>query len=72
MAARTRLGAGSGEEGKVFRIEVTGYGSPGKVNRVSKFRRSNQVYLVPYEKLSQEYQRIHKQGGKIASITPVN
>jgi len=72
MAARTRLGAGSGEEGKVFRIEVTGYSSPGKVNRVSKFRRSNQVYLVPYEKLSQEYQRIHKQGGKIASITPVN
>ena len=72
MAARTRLGAGSGEEGKIYRIEVTGYSSPGKVNRISKFRRSNQVYLVPFEKLSQEYQRIHQQGGKIASITPVN
>jgi phycoerythrin-associated linker protein len=72
MGARTRLGAGSGEEGKVFRIEVTGYDSPGKVNRISQFRRSNKVYLVPFEKLSQEYQRIHKQGGKIASITPVN
>jgi phycoerythrin-associated linker protein len=70
-AARTRLGSGAGEEGKVFRIEVTGYSSPGKVNRISKFRRSNQVYLVPFNKLSQEYQRIHQQGGVIASITPV-
>lgn len=70
-AARTRLGAGAGEEGKVYRVEVTGYRSPGKVNRVSTFRRSNQVYFVPFNKLSQEYQRIHQQGGVIASITPV-
>ena len=72
LGARTRQGFGAGANGKVYRIEVTGYGSPGAVNRVSKFRRSNKVYLVPYEKLSQEYQRIHRQGGKIASITPVN
>jgi phycoerythrin-associated linker protein len=65
------LGAGAGEDGKVFRIEVTGYGSPGKVNRVSKFRRSNQVYFVPFNQLSQTYQRIHREGGVIASITPV-
>ncbi|MEM8722229.1 MAG: phycobilisome linker polypeptide [Cyanobacteria bacterium P01_G01_bin.39] len=71
ISARTRQGSGAGENGKVYRIEVTGYGSRA-VNRVSKFRRSNKVYLVPYERLSQEYQRIHKQGGKIASITPVN
>jgi phycoerythrin-associated linker protein len=71
LGARTRQGSGSGENGRVYRIEVTGYSS-GAVNRVSKFRRSNKVYLVPYEQLSQEYQRIHKQGGKIASITPVN
>ncbi len=68
--ARTRLGTGAGEEGKVFRIEVTGYRS-NKVNRISKFRRSNKVYLVPFNQLSQEYQRIHKQGGVISSITPV-
>ncbi len=72
LGARTRQGSGAGENGKVYRIEVTGYGSPGAVNRVSRFRRSNKVYLVPYEQLSQEYQRIHKQGGKIASITAVN
>ncbi|BAZ43077.1 phycobilisome linker polypeptide [Chondrocystis sp. NIES-4102] len=72
LGARTRQGAGAGENGKIYRLEVTGYSSPGAVNRVSRFRRSNKVYLVPYEQLSQEYQRIHKQGGKIASITVVN
>jgi phycoerythrin-associated linker protein len=71
LVARTRQGFGAAANGKVYRIEVTGYSSPGAVNRVSKFRRSNKVYFVPYEQLSDEYQRIHKQGGKIASITPV-
>ncbi|AFZ34538.1 Phycobilisome linker polypeptide [Stanieria cyanosphaera PCC 7437] len=71
LGARTRQGVGAGANGKVYRIEVTGYSSPGAVNRVSKFRRSNKVYLVPYDKLSEEYQRIHQQGGKIASITPI-
>ncbi|MGK7953627.1 MAG: phycobilisome rod-core linker polypeptide [Xenococcaceae cyanobacterium] len=71
-SSRTRHGAGASEEGKVYRIEVTGYASPGKVNRVSRFRRSNQVYLIPFNKLSQEYQRIHQLGGTIASITLVN
>jgi len=70
VGARVRLGTGASESGKVFRIEVTGYRSKA-VNRISQFRRSNQVYLVPFDKLSEEYQRIHKQGGVIASITPV-
>ncbi len=69
-SVRTRHGAGSDENGKVYRIEVTGYRA-NVVNRVSKFRRSNQVYLVPFKDLSQAYQRIHKQGGAIASITVV-
>ncbi|MBN4005130.1 phycobilisome linker polypeptide [Nostoc sp. LPT] len=68
---RTRQGVGSGDDGKVYRIEVTGY-KANVVNNISKFRRTNQVFFVPYNKLSQEYQRIHKQGGMIASITPVN
>lgn len=72
ISARTRQGSGAGADGKIYRIEVTGYASPGAVNRVSRFRRSNKVYLVPYDQLSQEYQRIHQQGGKIASITAVN
>ena len=66
----TRLGVGADADGKVYRIEVTGYRS-NVVNRVSKFRRSNQVFLVPYNQLSQQYQRIHQQGGVIASVTAV-
>jgi phycoerythrin-associated linker protein len=69
-SARTRLGVGAGEGGKVYRIEVTGYRAKA-VNNISKFRRSNQVYLVPFDKLSQEYQRIHSQGGTIVSITAI-
>ncbi len=72
LGSRTRLGAGATDGGKVYRIEVTGYSSPGAVNRVSRFRRSNKVFLVPYAQLSETYQRIHKQGGQIASITAVN
>jgi phycoerythrin-associated linker protein len=70
IGARTRLGVGASADGKVYRIEVTGYRAK-TVNAISKFRRSNQVYLVSYDKLSETYQRIHNQGGVISSITPV-
>ncbi len=72
LGARTRHGVGASDQGKVYRIEVSGYASPGVVNRVSRFRRSNRVYLVPFDKFSEEYKRIHRQGGQIASITPVS
>lgn len=68
--ARTRVGVGASQDGKVYRIEVTGYRT-NQVNRVSKIRRSNQVYLVPFEQLSTTYQKITKQGGVIASVTPI-
>lgn len=68
--ARTYLGAGTKEDGKFYRIEVSGYRS-NQVNKVSRFRLSNQVYLVPFNRLSETYQKIHREGGKIASITPV-
>jgi phycoerythrin-associated linker protein len=70
VVSRSRQGVDATSGGKVYRIEVTGYRAK-TVNAVSKFRRSNQVYLVPYDKLSQEYQRIHQQGGIIASVTAV-
>jgi len=69
-SARTRLGAGASENGKPYRIEVTGYRSKA-IRRVSRFRQSNQVYLVPFGELSATYQKIHRDGGTIASITPV-
>jgi len=71
VSARSRHGVGASDAGKVFRVEVTAYRSKA-VNRVSRFRRSNQVYLVPFDRLSEEYKRIHRQGGVIASITPVS
>lgn len=69
-SSATRLGVGGSAEGKVYRIEVTSYRA-NTFRRVSQFRRSNQVYLVPFNKLSEEYKRIHRQGGVIASITAV-
>lgn len=71
-SAPVRVGSSIGERGKVYRIEVTALRANTVRKASSRFRRSNQVYLVPYEKLSQEYQRIHKSGGKIASITEVS
>ncbi len=69
-SARTRLGVGADSKGKVYRIEVTGY--RGKTaSKLSKFRRANQVYLVPFNELSATYQKIHRQGGVIASVAPV-
>jgi phycocyanin-associated rod linker protein len=58
---------GFGEEGKVYRIEATGFVKAG----YPKIRRSSKVYVVPYNQLSQRIQTILKQGGKIASITAV-
>ena len=71
LGSRSRHGVGATADGKSYRIEVTGYRS-NAVNRISKFRRSNQVFIVPFDKLSDEYKRIHKMGGVIASITPIN
>ncbi len=69
--APTRLGAGAGDQGKTYRVEVTAY-SANNVRRISRYTRSNRVYYVPFDKLSEQFKRIHAEGGKIASITPVS
>lgn len=51
--------------GALYRIEVAGIGTPG----YPAVRRSNRVFVVPYETLSKTLQRINKSGGKVASIT---
>lgn len=68
--ARTCQRFNGADSGKVYRIEVTGYRAK-TVQSISPYRRSNQVLFVPFEQLSSAYQRIHRQGGVIASITPV-
>ena len=70
VGSRTRHGVDASSGGKVYRIEVTGYRA-NTLSKISKFRRANQVYLVPFDQLSQRYQQILKQGGVIASITAV-
>ncbi|MEM9804524.1 MAG: phycobilisome linker polypeptide [Cyanobacteria bacterium P01_D01_bin.56] len=51
--------------GALYRIEVAGIGTPG----YPAVRRSNRVFVVPYETLSKTLQRINKSGGNVASIT---
>ena len=68
--APTRLGVGAGDQGMTYRVEVTAY-SANNLRRISRYTRSNRVYYVPFDKLSEQFKRIHREGGKIASITPV-
>ncbi|MFM9041581.1 MAG: phycobilisome rod-core linker polypeptide [Vulcanococcus sp.] len=62
----TRQGVGSGEEGRTYRVEITGF------NNYRLHKRSNRVRFIPFNKLLQYQQQIHREGGRIASITPVN
>lgn len=39
--------------------------------KISDYRRCNNVFLVPFNELSKTFIKIHKDGGSIASITPV-
>ncbi|MEH1844648.1 MAG: phycobilisome linker polypeptide [Nostoc sp.] len=61
-------GAGTfGKEGRLYRIEVAGVFGAGYPST----RRVNQAVILPYEELSSYFQRVVKQGGKIASVKPL-
>ncbi len=62
----TRQGVGSGEEGRTFRVEITGF------NNYRLHKRSNRVRFIPFNKLLQYQQQIQREGGRIASISPVS
>ncbi|MFO8236922.1 MAG: phycobilisome rod-core linker polypeptide [Prochlorococcaceae cyanobacterium] len=62
----TRQGVGAAEEGRTFRVEITGY------NNYRLHKRSNRVRFIPFKKLLQTQQQILREGSRIASITPVN
>lgn len=53
--------------GRLFRVEVAGISGPG----YPKVRRVNKAVIIPYEELTPHMQRVQRQGGKIASITPL-
>lgn len=72
VSSRSRYRTRATGASKVYRIEVTTKASRNTVNRVPKFRSNNKVYLVPFEQLFEQYQKIHNQGGVIKSVTSVN
>ena len=53
--------------GRLFRVEVAAISKPG----YPKVRRVNKPVIIPYEELTPHMQRVQRQGGKIASITPL-
>ncbi len=52
---------------QLYRVETTGISRLG----YPRVRRVNQAVIVSYEELSSHLQRVQRQGGKIASITPL-
>ncbi|GAX36572.1 phycobilisome linker polypeptide [Nodularia sp. NIES-3585] len=65
VAPKKNLGNAVGVGDRVYRIEVTAIRGSGYPST----RRSSTAFIVPYERLSDKIQQIHKQGGKIVSIT---
>jgi phycocyanin-associated rod linker protein len=52
---------------RLYRVEVAAAAQP----RYPNVRRVNRAVIIPYEELSDHMQRVQRQGGKIASITPL-
>lgn len=55
------------QSGRTYRIEVAGIIQ----RQYPRVRRSSKSFIVPYEQLSFQLQEIQRQGGKVASITPL-
>jgi phycocyanin-associated rod linker protein len=66
VAPKKNMGNTVGKGDRVYRIEVTGQRNPG----FPKVRRSSYAIVVPYERLLEKMQQIHKQGGQIVSVSP--
>jgi hypothetical protein len=62
----TKMAKGIGQQAKMYRVEVTGF------NNYRLHKRSNTVRFVPFNKMLEYQQMIHRQGGRVASVTPVN
>jgi phycocyanin-associated rod linker protein len=66
-ASYSTFGGSKAIGSRLYRVEVAaimGQGYP-------KVRRVNKAVILPYEELSAHMQRVQRQGGKIASITPL-
>jgi hypothetical protein len=65
-SAITQMAKGIGQKARVYRVEVSG------LNNYRLHKRSNTVRFVSFDKLLETQQSIHRQGGRVASVTPVN
>ncbi|MCW6036407.1 phycobilisome linker polypeptide [Spirulina subsalsa FACHB-351] len=66
--------ANVGENARMFRIEVEGMRQNGETNK-RKFpvRRSGSTFItVSYDRMSDEYKRITRLGGRIVNIQPLD
>lgn len=53
--------------GRLYRVEIAAANLP----RYPKVRRINRSVVIPYEELSPYMQRVNREGGRIASVTPL-
>ena len=60
------MAQGIGQKARVYRVEVTG------LNNYRLHKRSNTVRFVTFDRLLEVQQSIHRQGGRVASVTPVS
>lgn len=76
MFGQTALGSDalSDARSRVYRFEVAGLGQNDQTDKRNyPIRRSGSVYVtVPYNRMSQEMQRIQRLGGRIVSIQPLS
>lgn len=62
----TQMAQGIGQKARVYRVEVSG------LSNYRLHKRSNTVRFVPFNKMLETQQAIHRQGGRVVSVTPVN
>jgi hypothetical protein len=62
----TAMAQGIGQKARVYRVEVTG------LTNYRLHKRANTVRFVTFDKMLETQQMIHRQGGRVASVTPVN
>jgi len=60
------MAKGVGQKSRVYRIEVTG------LNNYRLHKRSNTVRFVTFDKMLETQQTIHRQGGRVVNVSPVN
>ncbi|MEQ8973240.1 MAG: phycobilisome linker polypeptide [Coleofasciculus sp. C1-SOL-03] len=61
------VGTRGGTREQIYIVRVIQIPKPGRMTRI---RRSQTEYYVPYEQLSQKLQQINKMGGKVTDIIP--